>query len=82
MEATQFKRTMRTSFEGRRTWAIPFSLAISCAAVPAARTSCPPLPGYSSMLWMKVPTGMFVIGRQFPGLMSAPALLKNVVADV
>ena len=39
----------------------------SCADVPADRTICPPLPGCISILWIIVPTGIFSIGRQFPG---------------
>src|SRR6266568_2319314 len=63
--------TSRTSPEGRRTCAYPPSLAMSCAAVPAERTSWPPRPRFSSMLWIVVPSGMPFKGRALPGRMSA-----------
>ena len=37
---------------------------------PALRAICPPLPGFSSTLWICVPSGMFFSGRQLPGRMS------------
>ena len=43
--ALQSRRTILTSPEGSLTCATPFSLEISCAATPAERTSCAPLPG-------------------------------------
>ena len=64
-----------TSPEGKRTWAYSPSFAISCAEAPAERTICPPLPGCISILWIKVPTGMFEIGRALPGRISALALV-------
>ena len=39
------RRIILTSPEGSLTCAMPFSLEISCAATPAERTSCAPLPG-------------------------------------
>ena len=38
---------------------------------PALRTSLPPSPGRSSMLWITVPSGMFESGSALPILMSA-----------
>lgn len=35
------------------------------------RTNSPPRPGFNSMLWIKVPTGMLASGRAFPTLISA-----------
>ena len=69
--AMQSTFTSRTSPEGRRIWASRPSLAMSWAEVPAERTSCAPLPGCISTLWITVPTGMLAIGRALPGLMSA-----------
>ena len=57
---------MRISPEGRRSVAMPWSFAISWAEPPAERTICAPRPGWSSMLWTMVPTGMLPSGRQLP----------------
>ncbi len=61
---------------------MPFSLAISCAMMPAARASWAPLPGYSSTLWMKVPTGMFFTGQSVAGLDIGIGACDNRVADL
>ena len=53
-------RIIRTSPEFKRTIHIYPSLPSTCADVPAERTNCPPLPGFNSMLWITVPTGIFV----------------------
>ena len=37
---------------------------------PALRAICPPLPGFSSTLWIWVPSGMFFSGSALPGRMS------------
>ena len=70
--------TSRTSPEARRRWAYRPSLARICTTAPADRAIWPPLPTFSSTLWMSVPTGMFRIGSAFPGLMSAPAPAMTV----
>ena len=57
--------------EGNLTWAYFPSLAINCALCPATLTNFAPWPGFNSMLWINVPTGMFDIGKQLPGLISA-----------
>jgi hypothetical protein len=44
---------------------------MSWAAVPAERTSWPPRPRFSSMLWIVVPSGMPFNGSALPGRMSA-----------
>src|SRR5918998_1757849 len=51
-------RTTRISPEGRRSVAMPPSLAISWMPTPAERPSWPPRPGWSSTLWISVPTGI------------------------
>ncbi len=63
--------TILISPEGSLNVAYFPSLAISCAPLPAARTSWPPLPGWSSILCTCVPTGIFSRGRQFPTSISA-----------
>ena len=55
------------------------SLAISCAALPAARTSCPPLPLYNSILCTSVPTGIAERGKQLPTETSAFAPFSTVI---
>ena len=69
--AMQVAGTLRSSPDGSLRRAMPFSFAISCAMLPAARASCAPLPGYSSTLWTKVPVGILASGSALPGLMSA-----------
>mmetsp|Transcript_16812 Transcript_16812/g.54993 ORF Transcript_16812/g.54993 Transcript_16812/m.54993 type:complete len:238 (-) Transcript_16812:268-981(-) len=65
--AMHVRSTLRTSRLERRTSAYPSSpFLMSVAFPPAARTSCAPRPGWSSMLWSVVPTGMFCSGRAFP----------------
>ena len=54
---------LRISPDGMRSWAYSVSLATSWAKVPAARAICPPLPGFSSMLWTSVPRGMPLSGQ-------------------
>src|SRR5215472_354858 len=71
MVAMQSSRTWRTSPEGSLTLAWSPSLARICARVPALRQSCPPLPGWSSRLWTRVPSGMLRMGSALPGRMSA-----------
>jgi hypothetical protein len=71
MVAAQSIWTIRTSPDGSLMVAMAPSLATSWAEVPALRHIWPPLPGWSSMLWMVVPAGMFRRGRALPGRMSA-----------
>jgi hypothetical protein len=75
--ALQSSLTILTSPDGSLICAIPLSLAISCAEEPAERTICAPFPGYSSMLFMNVPSGIFCSGSELPGLISAPAPLST-----
>ena len=48
------------------------SLAINCAETPADLTNWAPFPGFNSILWMIVPTGISFNAKQFPGFISAP----------
>ncbi len=59
--------TRRISPEGSLSVANLPSRAVSCAYVPAERAICAPFPGFISMAWTCVPSGMFDSGRQLPG---------------
>src|SRR3989338_2954272 len=61
----------RISPEGSLILAYSPSFAMSCAPVPAERTIFAPVPFDNSMLCIKVPTGIFFIGRAFPVFISA-----------
>src|SRR5260370_251152 len=80
MVAMQSILTCRTSPEGSLMLAWSPSLASSWASVPALRQSWPPLPGCSSTLCTRVPSGMFRIGSALPGRMSAcgPDMITSV----
>ena len=69
--ARQMIGTILISPDGRRSVAYLPSLAISWAPLPAERTICPPFPGWSSMLWTIVPTGISSNGKQLPTRISA-----------
>ena len=56
---------------GRRSVAIEPSLAISWTLVPAERAILAPAPGFSSIAWITVPTGMLRSGSALPGRISA-----------
>ena len=52
-------------------WALQTRVFLKANHVrPAARAICPPLPGFISILWMMVPTGILFIGIAFPGFIS------------
>src|SRR5205085_218016 len=67
----QVASTSRISPDGRRTVALPASLAISWTLVPADLAIRAPPPGFSSTAWITVPTGIFLNGRAFPVRTSA-----------
>ena len=69
--ARQVAKIIRTSPEFKRINTYLPSLPSTCALVPAERINCPPLPGFISMLWITVPTGMFSNGNALPTLISA-----------
>ena len=71
MEALHNMLTILTSPEGSLTCAYLPSFAINWAELPAERTNCPPPPGFSSILYIMVPTGIFSSGSALPGRMSA-----------
>ena len=75
-------RILRISREGILTEAYSPSRATSRTDDPALRAICPPLPGRNSTLWICVPSGMFLSGRQLPGRMStlSPAMIG--IADL
>src|ERR1700712_98358 len=73
MVARQRRSTLRISPDGRRSCAYGPSFATRRTEAPAERAIFAPPPGFSSMAWMTVPTGMFFSGRLLPGLMSADA---------
>ena len=81
MVAMQLSGTFLSSPEGSLRSARPFSLAISCAMLPALLASCAPLPGYSSTLCTKVPTGILTSGSALPGLISAEGPDTNFLAE-
>ncbi len=70
--ARQVTSTRRISEDGMRRMAYLPSLPMSCTEVPAERAMAAPLPGWNSMAWTRVPTGISDSGRALPGLMSAP----------
>ncbi len=72
MVARQSIGTRRISVLGSRRVTKSPSLATSCTLAPALRAIFAPAPGFISMLWMVVPTGMKRIGRALPGRMSLP----------
>ena len=47
------------------------SRANNIAEVPAERAICAPLPGFISIQWIVVPTGMLRIGKVLPTLIAA-----------
>jgi hypothetical protein len=56
--ARQSIGTRRISVDGSRSVAKSPSLATSWMLIPAPRAILPPAPGFSSTLWITVPTGM------------------------
>ena len=70
IEAMHSDRTRRISPEARRIWLQSPSRPISCANEPAERAIWPPAPGFSSTLWMIVPTGIAFSGAALPGFTS------------
>ncbi len=63
-------KILRISPDGIFTEAYSPSLATSCTDDPALRAICPPLPGFSSTLWISVPRGIFLSGIALPGRIS------------
>src|SRR6202142_1249808 len=57
--AQQSALTRRTSPEGKVIWAHLPSRALRVALLPALRHTWPPRPGWSSRLWMLIPSGIF-----------------------
>src|SRR3984893_6608333 len=68
----------RTSPDGRVICAQRPSRADSVALVPALRHTWPPRPGCISRLWMVMPRGIFLSGRQLPTRGSACSPLTTL----
>src|SRR5699024_662713 len=76
--ARQVERIIRTSPDLNLINTYLPSLPNTCALAPAERAICPPLPGFNSILWITVPTGIFCSGSALPTLISASAPLSSV----
>ena len=74
--------TLRISPERSRRVAYAPSRATSCAEQPALRAICAPLPGFNSMQWTTLPSGMLRSGSVLPGSIGAVAPRHQLVARV
>ncbi|CEO98484.1 hypothetical protein PBRA_006598, partial [Plasmodiophora brassicae] len=81
--ARQSRRNMRSSLEGMRTTAYPASTSFSSRTqeAPAVRTIWAPRPGYTSRLWISVPSGMWRSAMAFPGTMSSACVRDACTGD-
>jgi hypothetical protein len=69
----------RNSPEGSVSWAYEASRAVSVAETTAERQNLAPPPGCISMLWIRIPFGIFAIGRELPSLGSAVGPLATLI---